>query len=81
MKLIFAVLLSASIALAAVFFPPAQIVFRTVPLTGAQLLTVAEYLAAAPILSAVLQKIFRKNRSSAMEQPAPRPEADSMPAE
>ena len=80
-KLIFAVLLSASIALAAVFFPPAQIVFRTVPLTGAQLLTVAEYLAAAPILSAVLQKIFRKNRSSAMEQPAPRPEADSMPAE
>ena len=52
-----------------------------IQLTGAQLLTVAEYLAAAPILSAVLQKIFRKTRSSAMEQPAPRPEADSMPAE
>ncbi len=62
-KLIFAVLISSTIALAAVFFPPAQLVFRTVPLTGEQLLTVAEYLAAAPILSAALQKIFRSSGS------------------
>lgn len=58
-KLIFAVLISASIALAAVFFPPARVIFRTVPLNGEQLLAVAGYLAAAPILSAILQKIFR----------------------
>ncbi len=58
-KLIFAVLISASIALAAVFFPPARLIFRTVPLNGEQLLAVAGYLAAAPILSAILQKIFR----------------------
>ena len=58
-KLIFAVLISASIALAAVFFPPVRMIFRTVPLNGEQLLAVAGYLAAAPILSAILQKIFR----------------------
>lgn len=58
-KLLFAVLLSGSIAVAAVYFPPARLIFQTEALTGQQLLVVAEYLAAAPLLSAILQVIFR----------------------
>ena len=61
-KLLLAVVISSAVALAAVYFPPAQAVFQTVPLGGEQLLTVAGYLAAAPVLSAVLQKLFRSRK-------------------
>ena len=58
-KLLLAVLFSSAVALAAVYFPPARMVFQTVPMDASQLLAVAGYLAAAPVLSAVLQKFFR----------------------
>ena len=63
-KLLLAVLLSAAIALTAIFFPPVQPIFRTVALTGRQVLTVAGYLMAAPVLSALLGALFRKREKN-----------------
>ena len=57
-------LLSAAIALTAIFFPPVQPIFRTVALTGRQVLTVAGYLMAAPVLSALLGALFRKREKN-----------------
>ena len=45
------------------FFPPAQLLFRTVALTPSQLLTATAYLMAAPILSAILSLFFRKKQA------------------
>lgn len=61
-KLVLAALFSASIIFAAIFWPPAQMIFRTVALSGEQLLIVAGYLAFAPILSAIVQKLFRRSK-------------------
>ena len=63
-KLLLAVLLSAAIALTAIFFPPVQPIFRTVSLTGRQVLTIAGYLMAAPVLSALLGALFRKREKN-----------------
>lgn len=61
-KLLLAVLLSTAIVLIAVFFPPAQLIFRTAALTGGQVLTVAGYLMVAPVLAALLGALFRPKR-------------------
>lgn len=61
-KLLLAVLLSASIACAAVYFPPAQAVFCTVPMSRADLLVIAAYLSVAPLLSIFLQWLFRPRK-------------------
>ena len=61
-KLLLAVLLSTAIVLIAVFFPPAQLIFRTAALTGGQVLTIVGYLMVAPILAALLGALFRPKR-------------------
>lgn len=63
LRLLLAVLLSAGIVLTILFFPPAQLLFRTVALTPSQLLTATAYLMAAPILSAILSLFFRKKQA------------------
>ena len=63
-KLVLAALFSASIIFTAIFWPPAQMIFKTVALNGQQLLIVAGYLAFAPILSAIIQKIFRRSKKN-----------------
>ena len=67
MKLVFAVIVSAAIALAAVFFPPLQPVFRTVALTLPQLGVISAYLLAAPLLSALVQALFRGKKEPKAE--------------
>ncbi|MEG2596961.1 MAG: cation-translocating P-type ATPase [Oscillospiraceae bacterium] len=61
-KLVAAVILSAAIIMAAIFWPPMQKIFQTVALNGSQLATVGCYLAVAPILSVVVQKFFRNKK-------------------
>ena len=61
-KLVLAALFSTVIIFAAIFWPPAQMIFKTVALNGEQLLIVVGYLAFAPILSAIVQKLFRRSK-------------------
>lgn len=53
--LIGAVMISAAVIFAAMYFPPLQLVFGTVPLTGQQLLIAAGFAAFAPLLQGILK--------------------------
>ena len=63
-KLVLAALFSAAIIFTAIFWPPAQAIFKTVALSGSQLLIVVGYLVFAPILSAIIQKLFRHSKKA-----------------
>ncbi len=63
-KLIGAALLSAAIIFVAIYWPPAQFVFKTVALSRNDLLTVLLYVSFAPILSAIVQRIFKREKSA-----------------
>ncbi len=52
-KLIGAVLVSIAVLMAAIYFPPLQMIFETVPLTGKQLLIALGLSASAPLLQAL----------------------------
>ena len=54
-KLIGAVLLSVAVIFAAIYFPPLQVIFSTIPLTGDQLLIAAGMAISAPILQCFLK--------------------------
>ncbi len=64
LKLIGAVFLSAVIIFVAVYWQPAQFVFKTAPLCKKDLLTVFLYISIAPLLSAVVQWIFNRKKST-----------------
>lgn len=64
LKLIGAVFLSAAIIFAAIYWPPAQFVFKTVALGRNDLLTVLLYVSFAPILSAIVQWLFKREKSA-----------------
>lgn len=63
-KLILAVLLSAIVIMAAIYFPPLQLVFSTIPLNGVQLLTAMGFSIAVPILSSIFTRNKRKSSVS-----------------
>ena len=63
-KLLLAVLISSVIIFIAIYWPPAQLVFKTVSLDKMQLIKVGGYLTFAPILSAIMQKIFNGKKST-----------------
>ena len=54
-KLIGAVLISLAIIFAAIYFPPLQVIFGTIPLTGEQLLIASGLAVSAPILQCFLK--------------------------
>ncbi|MCH5193899.1 MAG: cation-translocating P-type ATPase [Oscillospiraceae bacterium] len=53
-KLIGAVLISTAVIFAAIYFPPLQIIFGTIPLTGQQLLIAAGFAVFAPLLQCLM---------------------------
>lgn len=60
-KLILAVLLSAMVLLSAIYLPPLQLVFSTVPLNGAQLLVAMGFSAGVPILYSIFTGHKKRN--------------------
>ena len=63
-KLLLAALISSVIIFIAIYWPPAQLVFKTVSLDKMQLIKVGGYLTFAPILSAIMQKILNGKKST-----------------
>ncbi|MDE6132854.1 MAG: cation transporting ATPase C-terminal domain-containing protein, partial [Oscillospiraceae bacterium] len=55
-KLIGAVLISLAVVFAAAYFPPLQVIFSTVPLTGEQLLIAAGFSIFAPLLQCFVRE-------------------------
>jgi Ca2+-transporting ATPase len=65
-KLVLAVLCSAAIVFAAIYFPPFAGVMSTIPLTMRQLCEIAAYLVAAPVLAGALQRFFKSRERKNM---------------
>lgn len=63
-KLLLAVLLSAAVILSAVYLPPLQLVFSTVPLNTAQLLAALGFSAAVPVLASVFTRQKKRSGST-----------------